>query len=367
MDTALYWMWLADGLGSGCRSARELLRQCPDPQTLYERLQGNGPLPTALHKTARARLMTTDPAALQFRLEACVRLGVEILTPQDIDYPDRLRTLPDMPVVLYVTGNIACLSGGRYVAMVGTRRPSRYGQQACHDLALNLARAGAVVVSGLADGLDAEAHRAAVEAGTPTVAFLGTAIDKTFPAANAPLRSAIEAGGGAVVSEYPPDYQGKTTGTFLARNRLIAGLSEAVCVTEARRRSGTLNTVSHAVRYGRPVFSVPGSIYSPTSEGTNDLLREGRARPLCEARDVLHALEMQAEEPPTTAESGAEEIPLTEEARLVLQALGPVPRTPAQVVTDTGLPIQQVQAALMELEFAGAAAFHPGQLYTAQR
>ena len=366
MDSVLYWMWLADGLGSGYRHARDLLRQCPDPRTLYEKIARDLPLPKALHRTALARLKALDPAALQPRLETCDRLGAQILTPQDIDYPERLRTLPDMPVALYVTGSIACLNGRRYVGMVGTRRPTRYGQQACHDLALNMARAGVVLVSGLADGLDAEAHRAAVEANTPTVAFLGTGIDKTFPAANADLRYAIEAGGGAVVSEYPPDYQGKTTGTFLARNRLIAGLSEAVCVTEARRRSGTLNTVSHAVRYDRLVFSVPGSIYSPTSEGTNDLLREGRARPLCEASDLLKALEMPAAPTPEPAAPEAE-LPLSEDARQVLAALGPVPRTPAQAAAESALPMPRVLAALMELEFAGAAVSHPGQLYTAER
>lgn len=367
MDTALYWMWLADGLGSGYRQAQALLRQWPDPRALYERICLEQPLPRTLHPTALARLKALRPADQQERLETCVRLGVEILTPQDIDYPERLRTLPDMPVALYVTGSIACLNGGRYVGMVGTRRPTRYGQQACHDLAVNMARAGAVLVSGLADGLDAEAHRAAVEANTPTVAFLGTGIDKTFPAANAVLRREIEAGGGAVVSEYPPDYKGKTTGTFLARNRLIAGLSEAVCVTEARRRSGTLNTVSHATRYGRLVFSVPGSIYSPTSEGTNDLLREGKARPLCEASDVLKALEMQAAAADEPAAAAAEEVPLSEDARTVLGVLGPVPRTPAQAAAESGLPMPRVLAALMELEFAGAAASHPGQLYTAER
>ena len=131
------------------------------------------------------------------------------------------------------------------------------------------------------------------EAGCPTVAFLGTAIDKTFPAANEPLRRRIEAGGGAVVSEYPPHYQGKATGTFLARNRLIAGLAEAVCVTEARSRSGTLNTVRHAETYGRPVLAVPGSIYSPTSEGTHALLRAGRAQLLCSAADILAAIGME--------------------------------------------------------------------------
>ena len=366
MDTALYWMWLADALGSGYRHARDLLRQCPDPRVLYETLDGGGPVPEVLRGPALARLKAGGPAALAPRLEECSCLGVQVLTPQDIDFPDRLRTLPDMPLVLYVTGSIACLNGGRYVGMVGTRRPTRYGQQACHDLSVVLARAGVVLVSGLADGLDAEAHRAAVEAGAPTVAFLGTAIDKTFPAANAPLRRDIEAGGGAVLSEYPPGYRGKTTGTFQARNRLIAGLSEAVCVTEARRRSGTLNTVNHARRYGRAVYSVPGSIYSPTSQGTNDLLCQGKARPLCEAGDLLRALDMQPAAPTPSAEQPPA-VPLSPEAAAVLAMLGPVPATPDAVAAATGLPMPRVLAALMELEFAGAVTAHPGHAYTAGR
>ena len=256
MDTVLYWMWLADGLGSGYRQARDLLRQCPDPRTLHERIARELPLPKALHRTALARLKATHPAALQPRLEACARLGAQILTPQDIDYPERLRTLPDMPVTLYVTGSIACLNGGRYVGMVGTRRPTRYGQQACHDLGLHLARAGVVLVSGLADGLDAEAHRASVEAHTPTVAFLGTGIDKTFPVANADLRYAIEAGGGAVVTEYPPDYQGKTTGTFLARNRRLMDGSSCCIAWCTRVIGGTTYTLSYAQKQGLRVWNV---------------------------------------------------------------------------------------------------------------
>ena len=114
-----------------------------------------------------------------------------------------------------------------------------------------------------------------------TTDFVQVDPEVTFPAANVTLRTELEALGGAVLSEFPPDYTGKMTGTFLARNRLIAGLSEARCVAEARTRSGTLNTVSHAEEYGRPVFAVPGSIYSPASEGTNALLRTGRARALC--------------------------------------------------------------------------------------
>ena len=213
-----------------------------------------------------------------------------------------------------------------------------------------MAKQGAVIVSGLADGLDSEGHRAAVEAGQQTVAFLGTAINKTFPAVNVTLRTELEALGGAVLSEYPPDYTGKMTGTFLARNRLIAGLSEALCVAEARTRSGTLNTVSHAEEYGRPVFAVPGSIYSP--------------RDLCTADDVLDTLHI-APGGTELVQEGVMLDELTPNARTVLAELGPKAQTADDLAAATGLAVQAVLAALMELEFAGAAVDNGGGRYTA--
>ncbi len=165
------------------------------------------------------------------------------------------------------------------------------------------------------------------------------------------LRTELEALGGAVLSEYPPDYTGKMTGTFLARNRLIAGLSEALCVAEARTRSGTLNTVSHAEEYGRPVFAVPGSIYSPTSEGTNELLRTGRARALCTADDVLDTLHI-APGGTELVQEGVMLDELTPNARTVLAELGPKAQTADDLAAATGLAVQAVLAALMELEFA---------------
>ncbi len=365
MDSVLYWMWLADAVGSGCRYAGELLADWPDPADLYEHLQTGGKPPACLSRTAAARLRAADPADLERRLARCEDAGVTVLAAGDAAYPARLRELPDRPLVLYATGDPACLNGRRYAAMVGTRRPTRYGARACYDLSLGLAQAGVVVVSGLADGLDSEAHRAAVEAGAPTVAFLGTAIDKTFPAANESLRADIERGGGAVLSEYPPGYAGRAEGTFLARNRLIAGLAEVVCVTEARSRSGTGNTVKHAERYGRPVLAVPGSIYSATSEGTNELLRTGRAGALCTAGDALAAIGLDPAGAAPVAVDAADLPELSPAAAAALRALGPTPRTPDQVCADTGLPIHQVLAALCELEFAGAAAVAPGHTYIA--
>lgn len=366
MDEALYWFWLADALGSACGWANLLLTLYPSPRRFHEYLRQGGEAPSFLSPRALQRLAETEPADYQRRLDQCIRSGIAVLVPEDPDYPDRFRELPDCPVVLYATGDTACLNGGRYVGMVGTRRPTAYGVRACHDLSLELARAGVTIVSGLADGLDGQGHRAAAEAGAPTVAFLGTAIDKTYPASNARLRMQIERElGGAVVSEYPPGYPGRQKGTFLARNRLIAGESEVLCIAEARSRSGTMNTVEHAERYGRPVLAVPGSIFSPVSQGTNELLRSGRAGVLTRAGDVLTLLGMQ----PDTAESAPPRTPdldaLSPDARAVLAVLGPRAQTVDAIRAAAGLPVQKVLAALTELEFAGAATAAPGQLYTA--
>ncbi|MCI6883727.1 DNA-processing protein DprA [bacterium] len=366
MDRTLYWLWLAEALGSACRYTGELLAEWPDPRDLDRAVRAGQPLPACVSPKAAEKLRAVRPEHLRGLLDYCSGCGIAVLTPQDPQYPDRLRDLPDLPPVLYVTGDPACLNGRRYVGMVGTRRPTRYGANACHDLSLALAQQGVVIVSGLADGLDGVGHRAAVEAGAPTVAFLGTAINRTYPAANKPLRAELERLGGAVASEYPPDYTGKATGTFLARNRLIAGLSEAVCVAEARASSGTMNTVEHAERYGRPVFAVPGSIYSATSEGTNELLRTHRAEPLCRAGDILQALGMTGRDPdPVRRTPAFRPQDLSPGARAVLAALGPAPQTADELVNATGLPVQTVLAALTELEILDAAAPQPGGRYTA--
>lgn len=364
MDSTLYWLWLAEAVGSGFRMAGRLMAEYPDPARLYAQVRAGRALPDYLSAKACEFMRAVEPAQMAGLKKRCDDLHIFILTPDSMDYPQRLRSLPDLPIVLYGTGNPACLNGRRYVGMVGTRRPTKYGLSACRDLSLAMAKKGVVIVSGLAEGLDGAGHRAAVEAGQQTVAFLGTAINRTFPAVNVKLRTELETLGGAVLSEYPPDYTGKMTGTFLARNRLIAGLSEALCVAEARTRSGTLNTVSHAETYGRPVFAVPGSIYSFTSEGTNELLRTGRAHALCRADDVLAALQI-APDGKELVQSTAAPEDMTPEARTVLEQLGPKALTSDEIAAATGLAVQAVLAALMELEFSGAAVDNGGGRYTA--
>lgn len=365
MDKTLAWLWLADAVGSACQYARELLDLWPDPEELYESMRADAAAPPfCLSKTAEEQLRDTTPFDYEERLDHCLLTGVEILTPDDPAYPARLKELPDLPLVLYVTGDKTCLQGGRYLGMVGTRRPSAYGRQVAYDLSLAAAKQGVTVVSGLADGLDSEGHRAAVAAGAPTIAFLGTAIDRTYPAANGPLRRQIEEASGAVCSEYPPHYEGKTKATFLARNRLIAGQAEVLCVAEARLRSGTLNTVGHAERYGRPVLAVPGSIYSALSQGTNELLRTHRADALCGVSDILERLGA-APQPPSEEPARFSPQTVSADAQAVYAKLGPTAQGIDALCAATGLPTGRVLAACTELELYGGAAALPGRRYIA--
>ena len=192
--------------------------------------------------------------------------------------------------------------------------------------------------------------------------FLGTAIDKTFPQTHGELRRRVEALGGCILSEYAPGYPGRQRGTFLARNRLIAGMSEVLCVAEARVKSGTANTVSHAERYGRPVMAVPGSIYSAESEGTNALLQQGRAGMVLRPDDLVNRLELHAPEL-AAPKAAMPELELSPQASLLLEHLGPQPVGMDALCAATGLPAPAAMVALMELQFTGKIKETPGRQY----
>lgn len=253
------------------------------------------------------------------------------------ELPPLLRAIHDPPARLYLRG-----AGDRdvlsqiAVAIVGARACSPYGAQVTRMLGRELAAAGLVVVSGLARGVDGEAHRGALEAGGTTVAVLGCGIDRDYPAAHASLAREI-AESSLLVSEYEPGVE-PAPWRFPARNRIIAGLCAATIVVEARERSGALITADFALEEGREVFAVPGEITSALSSGTNALLRLG-ATPLTSAADVLESLGLEA--PSATARE------LGEVAASVLRLL---PATADELARATGLAAEAVAAALAELE-----------------
>ena len=298
----------------------------------------------------------------QFRALArrCAALRVCILPFDDPDYPLAFSRIPDMPLVLYCTGDPVWLNEPGTVGIVGSRKPTDYGLQAAADIGEALARSGALIVSGLADGLDSAGHRAAVKNGCPTIGILGVPIDRTYPAANVALRHTIEQNG-CILSEYAPGESTPGPVGFLQRNRLIAALSSALLVVEAREKSGTMSTVSHAERYGKPVFAVPGSIYSPDSAGTNRLLHEGRARAACSGADLVQALGLQASAAPEAEIRQPD--PMTDTERRVLACVGPQPLGVEELCVRSGLPTASLLSTLMKLQLTGRVTCLPGKRY----
>jgi DNA processing protein len=203
--------------------------------------------------------------------------------------PNKLRNIPDPPGQLYVEGcAVKVLLNRPCVAIVGSRKVSAYGKAVTSTLAGDLARAGVLIISGLAFGVDSIAHNSALEAGGLTLAVLPSPLDRVYPAAHQDLARRIIRQGGALVSEYPsgtPTYPLN----FIARNRIASGLCDVLLITEAAAKSGTLHTANFALEQGRTVMAVPGNITSPTSAGTNNLIKTG-ALPVTSAADVFQAL-----------------------------------------------------------------------------
>jgi len=300
---------------------------------------------------ARRRLAQADaaggagsPGALA-ALERLAALRVCAVPFGSALYPARLAALPDAPACLFVRGDV-CALAARAVAIVGSRAPTPYGVEVAGRLASELARAGLLVISGLARGIDAAAHRGALEVGGRTLAVQGCGPDLVYPAAHRGLATSI-AGAGAVVTELPPGAEPLPL-HFPLRNRVISGLAEAVVVVEARERSGTLSTVAHALEQGRDVFAVPGPITRESSVGPNRLLRDG-AFVLLEARDVLERLGVAPAPAAPAAAPGA----ISEPARraLALLASGPLGRD--ALAERLAMAEPELALALLELELAG--------------
>ena len=319
-----------------------------------------------LGKTATTPEVTAELAAL-------ARLGAALLTRADPAYPERLRHIPDPPPVLAVRGD-ADLLRGPSVAIIGARNASANGCVLARRIAADLARAGIVVVSGLARGIDTAAHEGALQAGGTTVAAVAGGVDTVYPPENEDLMARIVQAG-AVVSERPPGAVARAK-DFPRRNRIIAGLSLGVVVVEAAPQSGSLITARLAAEQGREVMAVPGSPLDPRHRGTNQLLREGAV--LVEtAADVLAALEPMlgreecmmapAEAPEPARQASAAPAPdVAPEALLAaIEAnLGKEPLGVDELVRRCDARLAEVQAVLLELELEGRLDRHPGNRVT---
>lgn len=259
-------------------------------------------------------------------------------------YPELLKHVYKPPGRLYRLGEIPT---GRFLAVVGTRRPTSYGREVAYSFTYELAQAGFVIVSGLAHGIDAIAHQAALDAGGQTIAVLGCGLDVVYPAQNRRLAKDILKQGGALLSEYPPGTP-PLKHHFPARNRIIAGLSEGIVVPEADVRSGSLITARLALEEGRTVMAVPGSILSQRSDGTNNLIKAG-ALAVTDVSDICVGL---GYEPPIKTDRAEELLP-DGMAGVVLKALAQAPLTTDALVESTTGDVSSLLAALHTLEVTG--------------
>ncbi len=310
---------------------------------------------TAIHRASVA-----DGRVVLDRLAA---LGGSVLLPPDPDFPEVLRQIPDSPTALFTYGNRALLPLPA-VAMVGSRDHSTYGGEVCRDMATGAAAAGLVVISGMARGLDAIAHTAALDANGGTIGVLGNGLGVIYPAANRALYERVAAHG-LLLTEFPPGERPRV-GYFPRRNRLISALARVTVVLEAAAGSGTLITVGTALSQGKDVMAVPGPITSPTSVGTNRLIRDG-AEPLLEVGDLLaHYPEVGPARPPKAAAAASPTL-LPEppadldpsERRLFDQLLAGACDMD-DLIRSTALPTPLALVALSALELRGLVRQHRG-------
>src|SRR5215211_899876 len=284
------WIALNMTPGVGPRAAARLLERFGSAEGIF------GALRSELERL-RLRPETVESITLRDRMgAAAVELervraleGAEVLALDDGAYPALLREIPDPPVTLYVRGEWRACLESPCVAVVGSRRCSTYGQNVASMLARELASRGVTIISGLARGIDAAAHRGALEAGGRTVAVMGTGLDQVYPRDHRKLAQEILAGGGALVSEFPLETP-PAPQNFPYRNRVISGLSLGVLVVEAAENSGSLITARLALEQGREVWAVPGNITSRNSFGTNYLIKGAGAKLVQQWQDICEEL-----------------------------------------------------------------------------
>ena len=283
-DQDIYGVWLQQALGEGSRRVPQLLEYFGSCKAIYEADEQEIRLSGILDPRELPRFLGTPLDMAEEIVEACHRLGYSIIIPDDEEYPTRLRNIPDYPAALYICGTLPDIDDEACVAMVGTRRASRYGYTTATAIAKDLAACGVIIISGCARGIDTAAHQGALLSGGRTIAVLGCGINTHYNMENEGLRKVISTSG-ALISEYPPGSP-PLSYHFPIRNRLISALSLGVIVVEAGAKSGSLITANLALEQGKDIFSVPGQLNSYLSKGTNRLIFDG-AVPIESAADVL--------------------------------------------------------------------------------
>lgn len=359
-DTALDWMTLACLPGIGSTTLCRLAQRYGTPAAVFSGVAGDGEVnPRLVHILTDTKLRTEAGIRAERQLDRLGRNRISLVCYGSVLYPRQLCALADPPVFLFYRGDLSCLRKPS-VALVGSRAATSYGRDVACRLAAGLAGQGVVVVSGVALGVDAQAHRGALKVGGLTAGVLGCGLDVVYPRTHRDLYADI-AEHGVLLSEYscgtrPDGFR------FPARNRIISGLVSGVVVVEATLKSGSLITARLALDQGREVFAVPGRIDSAKSEGAHRLIQQG-ARLVQSVDDITSELglgrqsaSVQAREEETAAAEGEDE-------RRVLDCLDVYPVDIDTVQRVTGLETARVLDLLLQLELKGLVRQHPGQMY----
>jgi len=358
MHPAFFWIGLSSIPGIGRVTFRKLTNRFGSPERVlnatFEELRGSAGL---------SEKLAAEVAAFPWRdhaeqeLAKAERADVAIITANCVDYPDSLRNIPDPPLYLYVKGSLL-REDRAAVAIVGTRKPTHYGTTATHRIAYEVAAAGYTIVSGMARGIDTQAHKGALAAKGRTIAVLGCGIDIIYPPENKDLMEQISRCG-AVLSENPFGTKPES-GYFPARNRIISGLSQGTVIIEAAEDSGSLITAQYTLEQGRKLYAVPGNIGSTTSKGTNTLIKQGAA--LVEgAADILTDL--------GTNRTKAEKTPerplpaLTREEETVYRFITDEPKHIDSIMNESRSSAAKLSGVLITLELKGLAKQLPGKYY----
>lgn len=288
MRESLYWTWLGVRLGAASPYLNALLENFPSAKDIYDADRGAILSVEGVPESVLLRLLDKETDRAERILDDCRKLGIGVMSYADPRYPRLLKQIDKPPAVLYFTGKPIDFDRKLGVAVVGTRMMSDYGRDVAYRYSYDLASAGAVIISGMALGIDGMAAAGSLDAQMPTAVVLGSGLDVVYPKTHAKLYKSILRDGFAV-SEYPPGAEPDAR-NFPQRNRLISGLARCVLVVEAPENSGALITARNALAQGRPLFAVPGAINMPNSVGANELIRQG-AHMTTSPADILELFE----------------------------------------------------------------------------
>jgi DNA processing protein len=357
------WLALLHATGVGSRGFNSLLELVEEPGQLLRMSRSDLAALKISSRTANY-LRNPDWGAVERDIEWAAQPNNHLLTLHDPRYPPLLAAIPDPPPLLYLHGNPEILQLPQ-LAIVGSRNPSRFGQETAAEFARHLITAGLTITSGLAIGIDGQAHTGALAAGGKTIAVTGTGLDRVYPASQRELAHRI-AESGALLSEFSPGTP-PLAGNFPRRNRIISGLSLGTLVVEAAQRSGSLITARLALEQGREVFAIPGSIHNPLARGCHSMIRQG-AKLVETATDILEELGallgmLQEESASPTAIASQNCTELDSDYQQLLDCVEFDPITADQLITQSGLTAESVSSMLLLLELEGYISSAPGGRY----